>query len=157
MPDDDLLYPPAQYGAAWLLLTFAVVVAAILVGLLVRALTQPRRLNTMPSADPTAVLAQLRAEYQTQIDEVEQQAAVGQLDARRAHAEFSRLMRAFVNEYSGLEAPVLTLQDLVARGAQPELVDALRRFAYPSEFRREAPLDPALGAEAARQVVHTWH
>ncbi|MEO8528356.1 MAG: hypothetical protein ABI435_04700 [Pseudolysinimonas sp.] len=157
MPDDDLVYPPAQYAAVWLLLAFAVVVAAILVGLLVNALTRPRRLNSTPSADPRAVLAQLRREYQTQIDEIDQHAAAGHLDARRAHAEFSRLMRAFVNEYSGLEAPVMTLQDLVARGVQPELVDALRRFAYPSEFRREAPLDPALGAEAARQVVHSWH
>ena len=157
MPDDDLLYPPAQYGVGWLLLVFAIVVVAILVGLLVRWLTRPRRLATVPTADPHAVIAQLRGEYRTRIDEIERQATAGELDARRAHEELSRAMRAFVNEYSGLEAPVLTLQDLVALGVQPELVDALQRFTYPSVFRREAPLDPALGAEAARQVVTAWH
>lgn len=156
MPDDDLFYPPAQYGVGWLLLVFAVVVAAILAGVLVRALTRPRRLVALPPADSKAVLAHLRQEYRTRIDEVERQAAAGELDARRAHEEFSQLMRAFVNEYSGLEAPVLTLQDLVALGVQPVLVDALRRFTYPSVFRREPPLDPALGAEAARQVVKSW-
>ena len=157
MPEDDLLYPPAQYGVVWLLLVFAVVAVAILVGVLVNRLTRPRKLATQPSVSPTAVISQLRDEYRTRIDDIEQKAAAGEIDARRAHAELSRLMRGFVNEYSGLEAPVLTLQDLVALGVQPELVDALQRFTYPSVFRREAPLDPALGAEAARQVVTAWH
>jgi len=156
MPEDDLLYPPAQYGAGWLLLVFAIVVVAIGVGLLVALLTRPRRLKSEPLADPAAVLTQLRGEYLAQIDELEQRAVTGGLDARRAHAELSRLMRAFVNEYSGLEAPVMTLQDLVAAGVHPTLVDALSRFSYPSVFRREAPLDPALGAQAARQVVQSW-
>ena len=81
----------------------------------------------------------------------------GEVDARHAHAELSRLMRAFVNEHSGLEAPVMTLKDLVALGVHPALLDALDRFTYPSVFRREAPLDPALGAQAARLVVELWH
>jgi hypothetical protein len=157
MSDDDLLYPPAQYGVGWLLLVFAVVAVAILVGVLIRVLTRPRRLDSLPSADPGAVLTQLRGEYRTRIDEIERQAAAGEIDARRAHAELSRLMRGFVNEYSGLEAPVLTLKDLEALGVQPSLLDALRGFTYPSVFRRDPPLDPALGAAAARQVVESWH
>src|SRR5688572_8755274 len=139
MSGDDLFYPPAQYGVGWLLLVLAIVVAAIVVTVLVRVLTRPRRLETQPTADPVAVIAQLRGEYRERIDEIEQQALSGELDPRRAHAELSRLMRAFVNEYSGLEAPVLTLQDLVALGVQPPLIDALKRFSYPSLFRREAP------------------
>jgi len=103
------------------------------------------------------VLGQLRTEYLAEIDSIEQQVRAGQLDARQAHAALSRLMRRFVNEYSGLEAPVLTLQDLVARGVHPALVDALGRYSYPSLFRREAPIDPVLGAQAARQVVQTWY
>ena len=157
MSEDDLLYPPAQYGVGWLLLVLAIVVVAILVTVLVNVLTRPRRLETMPTADPNAVIAQLRGEYRERIDEIERQALSGKLDPRRAHAELSRLMRAFVNEYSGLEAPVLTLQDLVALGVQPALIDALKRFTYPSLFRREAPLDPTLAAEAAREVVTSWH
>ncbi len=156
MPEDDLLYPPAQYGVGWLLLVFAIIVAAVVVGLLVGWLTRPRRLGTRPQADPAAVLSQLRGEYLAQIDDLERRTRAGDLDARRAHAELSRLMRAFVNEYSGLEAPVMTLQDLVAAGVHPALIEALSRFSYPSVFRREAPLDPVLGAEAARQVVRSW-
>jgi hypothetical protein len=157
MPEDDLLYPPAQYGVGWLLLVLAVVAAAIVVGVLVAVLTKPRRLDTQPLADPNAVLEQLRTEYGAQIDDIEKRALAGDLDPRRAHGELSRLMRAYVNEYSGLEAPVLTLQDLVALGVHPALIDALRQVTYPSLFRREAPLDPALGAEAARKVVQSWH
>jgi hypothetical protein len=157
MPGDDVLYPPVQYAPGWLLLVFAILVALLLAGVLVAVLTRPRRLAAHPSADPQAVLGQLRTEYLAEIDRVEQQVRAGQLDARQAHAALSRLMRAFVNEYSGLEAPVLTLQDLVAQGVHPALIDALGRFSYPSLFRRGAPVDPVQGAQAARQVVQTWH
>lgn len=156
MPDDDLFYPPAQYGPGWLLLVLAIVVVGLAVAVLVTALTRSRRLAAQPAADPVAVLGQLRGEYLDHIAQIERRVVDGTLDARRAHAELSRLMRAFVNEYSGLEAPVMTLQDLVETGVHPALVDALGRFTYPSVFRREEPLDPALAVDAARQVVHSW-
>ncbi|MFT4284117.1 MAG: hypothetical protein QM598_04720 [Protaetiibacter sp.] len=157
MPGDDVLYPPAQYSPFWLLLVLAVLLAIVGVAVLVAVLTRPRRLVTQPAVDGSAVLAQLRIEYGAAIDDVERRVRSGELGARRAHAELSRLMRAFVNEYSGLEAPVLTLQDLVAQGVHPALVDALGRFTYPSLFRRGAPVDPVLGVQAARQVVQSWH
>ena len=157
MPGDDVLYPPAQYSPLWLLLVFAVLLLAVGIAALVALLTRPRRLEAQPEVDRPAVLTQLRVEYLEGIDDIERRVRAGQLDARRAHAELSRLMRAFVNEYSGLEAPVLTLQDLVAQGVHPALIDALGRFTYPSLFRRGAPVDPVLGAQAARQVVQTWH
>ena len=157
MPGDDVLYPPAQYSPLWLLLVFGVLLLAVGIAALVAFLTRPRRLEAQPEGDRPAVLTQLRVEYLQGIDDIERRVRAGELDARRAHAELSRLMRAFVNEYSGLEAPVLTLQDLVAQGVHPALIDALGRFTYPSLFRRGAPVDPVLGAQAARQVVQTWH
>ncbi len=157
MPGDDVLYPPAQYGPLWLVLVILALLAVVGAAVLVAILTRPRRLESQPEIDRPAVLTQLRVEYLTGIDDVERRVRAGELDARRAHAELSRLMRAFVNEYSGLEAPVLTLQDLVAQGVHPALIDALGRFTYPSLFRRGAPVDPVLGAQAARQVVQTWH
>lgn len=156
MPGDDLLYPPAQYGAGWLLLVLAIVVLAILAAVLVTRLTRPRKPAAEPAADPAAVVSQLRLEYLAAIDDIDARVVSGQLDARHAHLELSRLMRAFANEYSGIEAPVMTLRDLVAAGVNPALVDALGRYTYPSVFRREDPIDPRLGAEAARQVVRTW-
>lgn len=157
MPDDDLLYPPAQYGVGWLLLLLAIVGVLILAGVVVAVLTRPKRVVPPVVADPAAVLMQLRGEYLARIDDIDRRARTGELDARRAHAELSRLMRSFVAEYSGIEAPVMTLQDLVARGVHPALIDAIGRFSYPSLFPRRPPVDPALGADAARQVVHAWH
>ncbi|WP_395640201.1 hypothetical protein [Pseudolysinimonas sp.] len=157
MPDDDLLYPPTQYGAGWLLLLLAIIVALLLVAVLVAVLTRPKRAVTPLAADPAVLLQQLRGEYLARIDDIDRRARSGEIDPRRAHAELSRLMRAFVGEYSGIEAPVMTLRDLVARGVHPSLIDAIGRFSYPSLFPRKPPVDPALGADAARQVVHTWH
>lgn len=157
MPGDDVLYPPAQYGPLWLVLAIVLLVVIVGVAVLVALLTRPRRLATRPAADGPAVLTQLRVEYLAGVDDVERRVRSGEIDARRAHAELSRLMRAFVNEYSGLEAPVLTLQDLVAQGVHPSLIDALGRFTYPSLFRRGAPVDPVLAVQAARQVVQSWH
>ncbi|HWS51992.1 MAG TPA: hypothetical protein VN241_13360, partial [Microbacterium sp.] len=81
----------------------------------------------------------------------------GRIDARRANLELSRTVRAFVNEYSGLEAPVLALDDLIALGVHPALIDALHRHYYPSVFRRGPAIDPAAGFEAARKVVTAWN
>ncbi len=157
MPGDDVLYPPLQYAPIWLLLVVAILVGIVVAAWLLAFLTRPRRLVTHPSSDPQLVLGQLRTEYLVEIDRIEQLSRDGQLDARQAHAALSRLMRGFVNEYSGLEAPVMTLQDLVAQGVHPSLIDALGRYSYPSLFRRGAPIDPVLGAQAARQVVQAWH
>lgn len=157
MLGDDTLFPPAQYTGVWLGLVFLIVVAIVGAGVLIALLTRPRRPSAQSQLSPLAVLAQLRTEYTVELDRVEQQVRAGELDARQAHGELSRLMRAFVNEYSGIEAPVMTLQDLVAAGVHPALVDALGRFTYPSLFRRGAPVDPLLGVEAARQVVSSWH
>jgi len=157
MSDDDLLYPPTQYGPEWLVLLLAIVAVLVLGGVLVAVLTRPPRVVAPPVPHPTLVLTQLRTEYLARIDDVERRARAGELDARRAHAELSRLMRGFVGEYSGLEAPVMTLQDLRARGVHPALLDAIGRFSYPSIFPPRNPVDPVLGAEAARQVVHAWH
>jgi len=156
MPGDDALYPPAQYSPLWLVLLIVLIVVVVLAGVLVAALTRPRRVAAQPGLDVATVIAGLRADYLGAIDEVERGVLSGALDARRAHARLSRLMRAYVNEYSGLEAPVMTLQDLAARGVHPALVDALGRYSYPSLFGRGAPVDPLAGVQAAREVVRQW-
>lgn len=157
MLDDDLLYPPIQYSGGWLLLLLAAVLLAIAAGVAIAVLRRPQRPVTASVAPPAVVLQQLRAEYLARIDDVDRRARAGELDARRAHAELSRLLRAFVAEYSGIEAPVMTLPDLVDRGVHPALLDVISRFTNPSIFRRRPPVDPALGAEAARTAVNAWH
>jgi hypothetical protein len=163
MPGSDELYPPAQYGWGWMLLAIGILALLVLGAWLLIVLTRPRR--TLSVADETAghaplivdVLSQLRTEYLGRIQQIETDYRERRLSARQANLELSRVVRTFVNEYSGLEAPVLALDDLVARGVHPALIDAMGRHYYPSIFRQGPAIDPVAGADAARTVVRTWH
>lgn len=161
MPGSDELYPPTQYGWGWLLLAIGILLLLALGAWLLIVFTRPRRSITVAGAPQYApptdvVLAQLRTEYLSQIQQIESEYRTGNMNPRRANLELSRTVRGFVNEYSGLEAPVLTLEELVALGVDPALIDALRRHYYPSIFQRGPAVDPVYGAEAARKVVSTW-
>lgn len=162
MSAGDELYPPAQYGGGWILLAVGILALLALGGWLLFFLTRPKRSITLPGHAPVApptgdVLSMLRMEYDAEITRIEAAYRAGALTARSANLELSRIVRAFVNEYSGLEAPVLALDDLVKMGVQPALVEALARHYYPNAFRRAPAVDPHAGAEAARKVVATWH
>lgn len=162
MSGSDELYPPAQYGWGWLLLAFGVLALLVLAVWLVILLTRPRRLTPpgdsgAPAPRTADVLSQLREEYLAQIARIETDYRAGALDPRRANLELSRAVRTFVNEYSGLEAPVLALDDLISLGVHPSLIDALHRHYYPSIFRQGPAINPLAGVEAARRVVTSWH
>mgnify|MGYP001570501429 CR=1 FL=1 len=162
MPGSDELYPPAQYGWGWMLLAIGILILLVAGAWLLIVLTRPRR--TVSVAESSGypplivdVLSQLRTEYLARIQQIETEYRESRLSARQANLELSRVVRTFVNEYSGLEAPVLALDDLIARGVHPALIDAMGRHYYPSIFRQGPPIDPVAGAEAARTVVRSWH
>ncbi|MGM7679046.1 hypothetical protein [Microbacterium sp. A94] len=163
MSAPDELYPPAQYGWGWLLLALAVLALLCLAAWVPILLTRPRRglvaLDPQQQRIPLTgeALNMLRMEYDVRIGQIEADYRAGSLSARRANLELSRVVRTFVNEYSGLEAPVLALEDLKKLGVQPELIDAMNRYYYPSIFRRDPAIDPIAGVEAARRVVASWH
>lgn len=162
MPGSDELYPPAQYGWGWVLLAFGILALLIVGAWVVIALTKQRRpadrlgIEDQPLLTGD-VLGQLRMEYLDRVQQIETDYREKRLSPRNANLELSRVVRTFVNEYSGLEAPVLALDDLVQRGVHPALIDAMRRHYYPSIFRQGPPIDPLAGAEAARAVVRSWH
>jgi hypothetical protein len=163
MSGTDELYPPAQYGWGWILVALGVIALLVVAAWLVMLLTRPRRSIVIAGAEapitpPTGdVLSMLRTEYNVEISRIEGEYRAGSRTARSANLELSRVVRAFVNDYSGLEAPVLALDDLVRLGVPSALTDAVGRHYYPSIFRRGPALDPHAGAEAARKVVATWH
>ena len=162
MSAPDELYPPAQYGWGWMLLAIGIIALLIIGGWLLLFLTKPRTsiavAGQVPQTPQTSdVLGMLRMEYNGRIAQIEGDYRAGALSARQANLELSRVVRTFVNEYSGLEAPVLALDDLVRLGVPAPLVDALHRYYYPSIFRRGPAVDPLAGAEAARKVVSSWH
>ncbi|WP_101847830.1 hypothetical protein [Zhihengliuella sp. ISTPL4] len=162
MPGSDELYPPTQYGWGWMLLALGILALLIVGTWLLFRLTRPRTAASGAASDagrPSTldVLSALRSEYLARIDHVEQDYRDRRLSPRQANLELSRVVRTFVNEYSGLEAPVLALDDLVSRGVHPALIDAMGRHYYPSIFREGPAIDPVAGAEAARTVVRAWH
>ncbi|MFT4259691.1 hypothetical protein [Microbacterium sp.] len=164
MTGSDELYPPFQYSGWWMLLAFGILIVLVLAAWLLIFFTRPR--HAVSEIDQTApwpqvltmdVLSQLRVEYLERIQQIEDDYRARRLSARNANLEYSRVVRTFVNEYSGLEAPVLALGDLVERGVHPALIDAMGRHFYPGIFRPGPSIDPIAGAEAARTVVRTWH
>lgn len=162
MPGSDELYPPAQYGWGWMLLALGILALLIVGTWLLFRLTRPRTAASGAASgagQPSTldVLSALRSEYLDRIDRVEHDYRDRHLSAQQANLELSRVVRTFVNEYSGLEAPVLALDDLVSRGVHPALIDAMGRHYYPSIFRQGPAIDPVAGAEAARTVVRAWH
>lgn len=161
-PED--LYPPAQYGGLWLLLAFGVLALGIGVAYLLIWLTRPKYSLTktvagaLPDqADPAAITQALRAEYLVRLQQIHDDYVAGAIEPREANRRLSREVRGFVHDYSGFEAPVLGLNDLVALGVPLPLIDALQRHYYPSIFSRGAPIDPVAGVEAGRLVVNSWH
>lgn len=160
MPLDEL-YPPYQYGWGWLWLAFGLILAVVIGALLVRHFTRPRRI---PDAEREHrpelagdVVMQLRTEYHREIDRIMHDHSMRRITGHQANQRLSTLVRRYVNEYSGIEAPVLALSDLKSMGVNPVLVDAIQRHYYPSIFRRNNVVDPRAGADAARKVVEAWH
>ncbi|MCS4275361.1 hypothetical protein M2390_000522 [Mycetocola sp. BIGb0189] len=165
MPVDNNLYPPYQYLPGWFFLALGVVILAVaailIVARLTRPLIEPPAGPPVPAADPAMLTAQaygaLRAEYFGRLDQIESEYRSGTLQPHDVHARLSGLVRAYVNEYSGLEAPVLTFTELSRRGVPPVLLDALGRYYYPSQFDPHTMVDPLAGIAIARQVVTTWN
>ena len=157
MSEPDEFYPPVQYAPGWMLLAFGIIVLVIAAIWVIVHVTRARRPTQDVGGVSADALALLRQEYLGAIDGVAQRWQSRQIGARQANLELSRLTRAFVNEYSGIEAPVLALDDLVRLDVHPALIDALRRHYYPSIFGRGPAVDPAAGAAAARKVVSEWH
>lgn len=151
------LYPPVQYEWWWLALAVAVLVVLAAGAWLVWALTRPPRERPEPVASLDSRLDELRRTHLAMIDDVARRYAARELPPREANAELSRIARAFVNDYTGVETPVLSLAELQARGMSPELIDAVRRHFYPSLYADGPPIDPVASAEAARRVVTGWH
>ncbi|MBP2436919.1 hypothetical protein [Microbacterium amylolyticum] len=154
----DELYPPVQYSPVWMLVACGVLALLALIAWMIWALTRPpKAVPSSLSRDEPETLDALRDGSLGAIAQVEDAYRSGAITARHANAELSRLTRAFVNAYTGVEAPVMTLEDLERRGVDPSLIDALRRHYYPSLFRGDLVVDPIAGADAARRVVMAWH
>ena len=155
MQADRDIYPPLHYSQVWawtgLALLALVLVWYAYVFLRTRKPLRPQR---APRLTPPSDLAGLKEAYLQKIDAVRADLEAGLLSARESHQELSLLVRRFVLDATGVDAPRMTLAELHAHPL-PAAAEAVRRI-YPGEFGAE-PLPPVdESAETARRAVRQW-
>lgn len=169
---------PLQYSAwfPWAGLGLLALVAAWYTFVLLGTRRRPaaRAAAQSPAAPPagTADLARLRDEYLRQIDAVDREAAAGTRSDRSAHQELSLLIRSFIRDASGVDAPRMTLAELRAAGQAPHRQAGPHHVPSGHHFRAAADAVAGLyqgafaaapasavpdAARAAREVVRSWN
>jgi hypothetical protein len=145
---------PLPYSPLW---TWAGAILVLLVaGWYVLVLAGTRRPRPKPSSRPAPLtdLPALQAAYLQRIADVEQQSEAGNISARAAHQEISLLLRRFVRDATGVDAPRMTQADL-AKHPLPKAAKAVGAL-YPGEFGPEPLPAVASSAAAAREAVRSW-
>ena len=163
---DGDFFGPLDYSAwfPWVGLGLLVLVAAWYTYVLPSTRRRPAvrtAAQTAPSAPFAAPdLARLRRDYLQRIDAVDREAAAGTRSNRSAHQELSLLVRGFVRDASGVDAPRMTLAELraVSPAARnlPAAADAVAAM-YPGEFATAPASAVPDAAETARGVVRSWN
>jgi hypothetical protein len=115
-----------------------------------------RRPRPRPASLPAPLtsLPALQSAYLQRIDDVEQEAATGTISARAAHQEISFLLRRFVRDATGVDAPRMTHADLV-KHPLPRAAEAVGAL-YPGEFGSEPLPSVPASAATAREAVRSW-
>ncbi|WP_200891009.1 hypothetical protein [Arthrobacter sp. SPG23] len=118
--------------------------------------TRPRRhvSAAAPSPRPRDP-SSLKQDYLRRIDAVAAQAGAGRLSARASHQELSLLIRSFVRDIAGIDAPRMTLAELQQQNI-PAAARAVSSL-YPAEFgpapRDSEPCDTEPRASGPRASV----
>jgi hypothetical protein len=177
--NDAGFYAPLSYSPwlPWAGLVLLVLAAAWLAYVFLSTRQQDSSI-TAPASGPPSDPSGLKRDYLRRIDAVAAAAATGRLSARASHQELSLLIRSFVRDIAGIDAPRMTLAELREQNI-PAAALAVSSL-YPAEFGPEGPeprdpeprapepgapepsapepRDPvAAAAETAREVVRTWN
>jgi hypothetical protein len=145
----DELQPPVGYDDRWLLL------ALLALGLV--AVYYAAAIWWTRERPPRPTRTSPQSSWLTQLDEIRDAVARGELTARRGHQEISHVVRSFVAERSGIPATTMTLGDFREQG--PERLAELVALTYPPAFSPDEELPTAVFDEAAaraRTLVTTW-
>ncbi|MFJ6156238.1 hypothetical protein ACIQF8_02660 [Pseudarthrobacter sp. NPDC092184] len=155
MQADPEFYGPLQYGPVWMWAAVALLVlVATWYAFVIAATRRPREAQEVKRPAQLTDLAALKAAYLQRIDDVERDAAAGKRGARDSHQEISLLLRKFVRDATGVDAPRMTQADLASHPlpAAAAAVGAL----YPAAFGPEPVPSVASSAAAARRAVQAW-
>ena len=149
-------YGPLQYDSVWGWAGLALVVLTAAWYAVVFAATRtPRGADARQRPAQLTDLAELKAAYLERIDDVERDAASGKRSIRDSHQEISLLLRKFVRDATGVDAPRMTHADL-AKHPLPAAASAVGQL-YPAEFGPEPLPSVAGSAAAARRAVLAWN
>jgi hypothetical protein len=151
---DPGLIGPLPYSPVWTWAGAALVLLVAALYVFVLAGTRRPRPKQASRPAPLTDLPALQRAYLDRIADVEQQAAAGNMSARAAHQEISLLLRRFVRDATGVDAPRMTQADL-AKHPLPEAANAVGAL-YPGEFGPEPLPAVASSAATAREAVRSW-
>ncbi|MFF1251546.1 hypothetical protein ACFVYC_03520 [Pseudarthrobacter sp. NPDC058329] len=154
MQADPGFHGPLQYSPLWLWAGLALLLLVAAWYVFLFTATRPPRPRSEEASAPLTDLPGLKAAYLQRITDVEQHAAAGNLPARTAHQEISLLLRRFVRDATGVDAPRMTHADLAAHPL-PAAAAAIAAL-YPGEFGHEPLPAVAASAATAREAVHSW-
>ncbi|MGO1391903.1 hypothetical protein [Agrococcus casei] len=148
------LYGPFAYWPWWAVGALILAVLVVLyAGLWIFG--RPRGILEPPPPPPKQVdVRTVKQKYIDMIGEVSVEHQGGEMTPRELSQRLSLVLRFFAHEASGVEAEVMTLEDL--RDAQVPLIPHAVEQYYPSSFMRQAKQDPDMAIETARRVVSTW-
>lgn len=155
MSAEPLYLGPQDYSVHWPVLggfiVFGLLTWAVLIWLFTR-----RPDDDLDAPLPPQAVARLRRLALGRIDEVEDQVASGEIEARRGHHELSKIVRGFVADVSGLKADTMTAADIRRRG--PERLARVIEAYYPRQFGVAESDRPTIraSAQAARDIVGGW-
>ncbi|WGW10815.1 hypothetical protein LWF01_11885 [Saxibacter everestensis] len=155
MSSDSSLIPPVGYLGHWFIAGLALFALICLWYALVGFMTRKRKPALTVAKQPISLDA-LKAHYLGRIDDIGERGRHGQLPPKACAQQLSVLVREFAQAASGIEAPMMTLEELRA-GGQNRLGDAVEHF-YPDEFasstRTRPDSDPTVAQ--ARELVLAW-
>lgn len=155
MQAEPEFYGPLQYASVWVWAGVGLLVLVAAWYAIVFAATRaPRGEEDRQRPGRLTDLAGLKAVYLQRIDDVERDAAAGKRSARESHQELSLLLRKFVRDATGVDAPRMTRADL-AEHPLPAAASAVGQL-YPAEFGPEPLPSVAGSAAAARKAVQAW-
>lgn len=152
-PELQVIDPP-QYSIAWVILA---VLCAVLITLIILAVLRISRRAVTRSAYARRPSDEdgLKAEFLRMVNEIEQRAADGEIDARAAHQELTLVMRRFVRRTTGLD---ITSQDLPALLGHEgtRAVGRLIADLYEPDYAERTDVTIAGSAQRAREVIRAW-
>lgn len=152
--DDQLLHPPVGPSPLWWLAAGAVVALAL--ALLASAVVAVRLRSPAPAG---LTVEDRRAETLAAIDDVAGAHRRGKMATTVACQRIGRLVRRFVGECAGVDAEVLTADELMAAAILDHRLEPAAQFATTvraGSFAPGADVDVAELVGEARRVVTQW-